>query len=120
MKDGYSGEFVSHSGPITWMADSSEQNGCPTLVGLLGGHLAVTFGKLPEEDLKAAILDQITTIFGSWALEPTGILLKIWQTQPFEQGATVCFPGIGTMQEFQTIRASHGPIHFAGTETSIR
>ena len=120
LKDGYSGEFVSHSGPITWMADSSEQNGCPTLVGLLGGHLAVTFGKLPEEDLKAAILDQISTIFGSWALEPTGILLKIWQTQPFEQGATVCFPGIGTMQEFQTIRASHGPIHFAGTETSIR
>lgn len=120
LKDGYSGEFVSHSGPITWMADGSDQNGLPTLIGLLGGHLAVNWGKLPEADLEAAILDQISVIFGSWALEPNGFLVKIWQNEPFEQGGTVCFPGIGTMREFASLRKSHGPIHFAGTETSMK
>merc|ERR1712141_67001 len=120
LQDGFSGEFVSHGGPITWMIDGTDQNGVPTLVGLLGGHLAVTWSTLQDSDLKASILDQISVIFGSWALEPTGIILKVWQAQPFIEGGSVCFPGIVTMQEFHNIRKSHGPIHFAGTETSIK
>ena len=39
LEDGYSGEFVSHGGPITWMIDGTDQNGVPTLVGLLGKNL---------------------------------------------------------------------------------
>ena len=80
----------------------------------------MTWSTLQDSDLKASILDQISVIFGSWALEPTGIILKVWQAQPFIEGGSVCFPGIGTMQEFHNIRKSHGPIHFAGTETSIK
>ena len=39
LEEGYSGEFVSHGGPITWMIDGTDQNGVPTLVGLLGKNL---------------------------------------------------------------------------------
>jgi monoamine oxidase len=121
LENGFSGEFVSNGGPITWLTDGSSQNSVPTLVGLLGGRLAVFWSRVPEEDLKVAILDQLSVIFGgSWALEPTGMVIKNWQDEPFIAGGTVCFPAIGTMHEYSSIRASHGPIYFAGTETATQ
>ena len=71
-ENNFSGEFISHGSPITWMTDASYQNKVPTLVGFLGGHQAVAWSKFDEGDLKVAILDQLSIIFGDWALEPTG------------------------------------------------
>ena len=73
-ENNFSGEFISQGSPITWMADVSYQNQVPTLVGFLAGHHAVSWSQFDEEDLKVAILDQLSLIFGEWALEPTGML----------------------------------------------
>jgi len=119
-ENNFSGEFISHGSPITWMTDASYQNKVPTLVGFLGGHQAVAWSKFDEGDLKVAILDQLSIIFGDWALEPTGVLIRNWSNEKFIEGGTICFPGIGTMIDLASIRKSHGPVHFAGTEVSAK
>jgi len=119
-ENNFSGEFISQGSPITWMADITYQNQVPTLVGFLAGHNAISWSQCDEEDLKVAILDQLSLIFGEWALEPTGVLIRNWTNEKFIEGGTICFPGIGTMIDLASIRNSHGPIHFAGTEMSTK
>jgi len=106
-ENNFSGEFISQGSPITWMADVSYQNQVPTLVGFLAGHNAISWSQCDEEDLKVAILDQLSLIFGEWALEPTGVLIRNWTNEKFIEGGTVCFPGIGTMIDLASIRNSH-------------
>ena len=116
----FSGDFMSFASPITWLADASYQNGTPTLVGFLAGHQAVEASKLSLEDFKSTVLDKLSTIFGSKALEPTSFEVKNWMEEKFIGGGTVCHPGSGAMINYASIRTPHGPIHFAGTETAIK
>jgi len=81
---------------------------------------AVKWGQVSEEELVAAILDQLSCIFGSWAREPAGFVLKNWNADPFVGGGPVAVPSIGSMFGYHAIRQSFGPIHFAGTETAIQ
>ncbi len=119
--ENFSGEFISHRGPISWLADTSYQNNVPTLTGFLAGQQAVTMSQLPENDLKVCILDQLSLIFGEWALEPTGFLIQNWfNDAKFIDGGPICLPAIGTMAFFANVRHSHGPIHFAGTESAAK
>ena len=102
----FSGDFISHGSPITWMCDVTYQNKTPTLVGFLAGHQAVAYSQMPQDDLKTAILDQLSIIWGEWALEPTGFLLENWLTDSdFIEGGPLCYPGIGTMIDWPSIRA---------------
>ena len=116
----YSGDFVSVVPPINWLGDSTDQNGIPTLVGFLSGHSAVEASKLSQADFKSAILEKLSTLFGSKALEPTNFEVKNWMDEKFIGGGTVCHPGSGAMINYSSIRTPHGPIHFAGTETAIK
>ena len=120
LENGFSGNFISNGSPITWLTDATYQNGVPTLVGFLAGYYAVQMSKSSENDLKVAILDKLSLIFDEWALEPTGFLLKNWLDEKFIEGGTICFPSIGTMAEMASIRSGHGPIYFAGSETSVK
>lgn len=115
----FSGDFISHGSPITWLTDASYQNKEPTLIGFLAGYQAVIWSKKPEEDLKSAILDQLSIIFeGEWALDPSGFLIQNWFTHSYESSGPLCYPAIGTMAEFSAIRTNHGPVHFAGSESA--
>ena len=49
-----------------------------------------------------------------------GVLIRNWSNEKFIEGGTICFPGIGTMIDLASIRKSHGPVHFAGTEVSAK
>jgi monoamine oxidase len=135
ISQGFSGEFLSNGGrntiltesgiaieggPITWVADGTTYSKVPMLVGSLGGKFAVKWGQVSEEELVAAILDQLSSIFGSWAREPAGFVLKNWNADPFVGGGPVAVPSIGSMFGYHAIRQSFGPIHFAGTETAIQ
>ena len=40
--------------------------------------------------------------------------------EKFIGGGTVCYPASGAMINYASIRTTHGPIHFAGTETAIK
>ena len=119
-EDDFSGDFLSFTSPVTWLTDATYVNGTPTLVGFLAGHQAVEASKLCLEDLKSAILDKLSTIFGSKALEPTSFEVKNWMDEKFIGGGTVCYPASGAMINYASIRTTHGPIHFAGTETAIK
>jgi monoamine oxidase len=135
ISQGFSGEFVSNGGknviltesgmaieggPVTWVTDGTPYSKVPMLVGALGGKLAVKWGQVSEEELVAAILDQLSSVFGSWAREPAGFVLKNWNADPFIGGGTVAVPSIGSMFGYHSLRQSFGPIHFAGTETAIQ
>ena len=76
--------------------------------------------QVPEEELQAAVLDQLSSIFGSWAGEPAGFVIKDWLRDPFASGGPGAYPSVGTMFAYHSLRRPFGPIHFAGTETAIQ
>ncbi len=121
-QDGFSGDFVSTEGPISWMVDATVTDGLPTLVALLGGRLAVKWASKGKAVMTAAILDLLSTIFESeeWPANYKSIEICAWQDEPDIQGGSLCVPSIGTMHEYSRLRANHGPIYFAGTETATR
>ena len=88
-ENNFSGEFISQGSPITWMADITYQNQVPTLVGFLAGHNAISWSQCDEEDLKVAILDQLSLIFGEWALEPTGINHQLFTSFPLKKNVPI-------------------------------
>ena len=92
----------------------------PLQISDIGGRLAVQWAEMGIDKLKNAILENLSTFFGTWAREPSGFILKDWQDEPFIGGATVCIPSVGSMHAFHAIRRPCGPIHFAGTETSVK
>ena len=75
---------------------------------------------MPEEELRGAILDQLSAIFGYWAREPAGFVIKNWLSDPFASGGPSAYPSVGTMFTYHALRQPFGPIHFAGSETAIQ
>ena len=59
-------------------------------------------------------------LFSNYQLLFLGVLIRNWSNEKFIEGGTICFPGIGTMIDLASIRKSHGPVHFAGTEVSAK
>jgi monoamine oxidase len=134
-RQGFSGQFLSNGGrktlvtesgvaldggPISWLVDGTPYSKVPMLVGFLAGKLAVEWSQVSEEELQAAILDQLCAIFGSWAREPAGFVIKNWSNDHFVHGAPSAHPAVGTLFAYHALRQSFGPIHFAGTETAIQ
>ncbi|MDK1386547.1 FAD-dependent oxidoreductase [Sinorhizobium sp. 8-89] len=78
---GLSGTAQSMVGPLAEVHDASTATGAAALFGFVG-IAADDRGRIGEEVLKKACVEQLGRLFGGEALRPRAVLLKDWSTDP--------------------------------------
>jgi monoamine oxidase len=117
---GLTGAAVSTVGPAKTTFDVSPLDGkIGGLLGFVGGDEARRYSGRPEA-LRAAVLDNFRTFFGSdKALHPTRFVIKDWTREQWTRGCPVAIAGPGVLTELgPALTAPVGRIHWAGTETA--
>jgi monoamine oxidase len=117
---GLSGQIGSDVGPVNSTFDSSPQDGSlGVLLGFVGGDSARAFKALALADRRAAVIENLVAAFGEQARTPTDYIERDWSEEPWTRGCPVGLlpPGI-LRANGAHLRSPHGPVHFAGTETS--
>jgi monoamine oxidase len=118
---GLSGQGVADSGLARVPYDNSPPDGSVgVFFSFIGGKRHGEWKALSPADRRARVLDDFVRFTGDErARTPTELLEKDWTTEPWTRGCPVGHfaPGVLSRHGAQ-LRAAHGAIHFAGTETS--
>ncbi len=95
----------------------------PSLVGLITGPAADRFQDLNDENKKAAVISQYSSMYCLDDIQPITCIIRDWTKS--EQYSGGCFAGVYPptanstfVTNFQELARPFGRIHFAGTETS--
>jgi monoamine oxidase len=117
---GLTGQAVSLEGPVKVTYDASPEDGRPgVLLGFIGGHEARIWQRRSVADRRAAALDCFARYFGEEARNPKQVVEINWASELWSGGCPVAVFQPGTLYDFgEALRAPHGRIHWAGTETS--
>lgn len=120
-ESGHSGEVVSDGQPIRAVFDDTSHDGAhPALLCFVLGDLARSFGLLPEDQRRAAIVAHLVRLFGAAAAAPRAYIDKDWVADPWSSGCYVGLMGPGLMTRAgAALRRPVGRLHFAGTETAV-
>ncbi|MCD0450867.1 FAD-dependent oxidoreductase [Actinocorallia sp. API 0066] len=118
--EGLTGQAVADSGAIDATFDNSPPDGSR---GILMGFVSQTNLRSlragSAADLTAACLASFTKLFGAQAGAPTRTAHQIWDDEPWSGGGPTGITAPGVLTEFgPALRAPHGLVHWAGTETS--
>ena len=119
---GYSGEAFSTHGLVRATFDDSSATGDhAALVAFVIGDRAREFSKVPPEDRRRLLLRELGRLHGPKAHHPTGLVDKDWITDEYSGG---CYVGVMPPRLLSEaaagLRAPHGLLHFAGTETAVQ
>ncbi|HWI71599.1 MAG TPA: FAD-dependent oxidoreductase, partial [Baekduia sp.] len=118
---GLSGQGVAADGLARVPYDNSPPDGSVgVFFSFIGGKLHSEWQALSPADRRARVLDDFVRFTGDErARTPTEFLEKDWTTETWTRGCPVGHfaPGVLSKHGAQ-LRAAHGRIHFAGTETS--
>ena len=103
-------------------ADSSRPSGTPgILASFVTASAAVAFQQLPDAEKRKAILDDLVAYWGPEAARPEELLWQNWNEESWSTGAFTSFVTPGAWTTYgQSWQESHGRIHWAGTEASMR
>lgn len=118
-EQGLSGEFVSDSAPFSPVFDHSPADGsCGILVGFFDGPDAMGWSGNPD-GRRRAVIESLVAAFGPAAATPVDYIDHDWIADPWSEGCYVGLPAPGALTELgRALRARHGRVHFAGTETA--
>jgi len=95
--------------------------GIYVLAGFFDGDAALAYTELSPDERRAAILREVADWFGEEALSPLDLVERDWTRERWSQGCYGGYMAPGTLTTYgPALRWSHGPIHWAGTETSSR
>jgi monoamine oxidase len=116
--DGLSGQATSDTGPIKVTYDNSPPGGRPgVLLGFLEGRHARELGRMTTDDRRAAVIDCFTRLFGPRAARPERYVERLWAEEEYSRGCYGCHMPTGVWTGYgHALRASIGPIHWAGAE----
>ncbi len=117
---GLSGQALSLRGPVSGVIDSSPRpGGRGILLGVVEAGAARALATWPAAQRRAAVLDELTRLFGPRAGRPAAYVEQDWAAEPFSRGgyAAVFPPGAWT-QYGHALRPPVGRVHWAGTETA--
>ncbi|KAJ6445382.1 Amidase [Purpureocillium lavendulum] len=119
---GLCGMLQSFAGPVTVTRDSSvDELGQFSLTCFCVGDWGRQLSKLSQAERFAAVVEHVTKTLGSAGSvpQPIGIEEHEWQWDQWSQGCPcpAAPPRVMTRLE-PALRASHGKIHFVGTETA--
>jgi monoamine oxidase len=119
-RDGLSGQAVTDEAPCHVTFDSSPPDGRPgILLGFAEADGARELAALPEPERRARVLGGFARLFGDAALAPRAYVDRFWAQEIWSRGCygAFCPPGLWT-RHGTAMRATVGPLHFAGTETA--
>ena len=118
--DGFSGEALNESGPVTMVFDNSPPDGSPgALVGFVGGADAHEFAKLGASERRAAVLGSFESLFGPPARAAERYIEQDWGAEEWSGGGPVAnFATGGWSASGGALREPVGPVHWAGAETA--
>jgi monoamine oxidase len=107
-------------GPANTTFDNSPPDGSVgVLFGFVGGKSAVAFEAMSPADRRAAVIENLVTVAGEQARNPTDYFEQDWSNEQWTRGCPVGHIGPGVLRANGAhLRSPHGAIHFAGTETS--
>ncbi len=112
---GLSGEAIASSGPVAVVFDDTTHDDAQAgLVAFVVGEAA------RSRPTERAILDALVRLFGADAGSPEGLVVQDWSLDRWSGGCPVSMvPPIQWPRQLATLRAAHGRIRFAGTETAV-
>jgi monoamine oxidase len=116
--EGLTGEGMSDTGPVRLTFDNSPPDGSPgVLLGFLEGRHARELGRVRPEERRAAVIDCFTRLFGPRAAAPDDYVERLWAEEEWTRGCYGCHMPTGGWTNFgEALRASVGPLHWAGAE----
>lgn len=119
---GYSGEAFSTHGLVRATFDDCSATGDhAALVAFVVGDRAREFSKVPPEDRRRLLLAELGRLHGPKAHHPTALIDKDWIADEYSGG---CYVGVMPprllTEAAAGLRAPHGLLHFAGTETAVQ
>jgi monoamine oxidase len=119
-EDGYSGESVTDSGPVTLTFDSSPRDGSAgVLLGFVGGPEARGLAALPPAERRAPVLACFERLYGPRAAKPLEYAEQTWAEEEWSGGGPTSNFGPGGWTACgDTLREPAGRVHWAGTETA--
>ena len=117
---GLSGSGVATDGAVRVMFDNSpDDEAVGVLLGFVGGSVWETYGRLPVDERRAAVLTGFARFVGKEALEPIDYVEHDWTLDEWTMGSPIASPTPGALTAYgSTIREPAGRVHWAGTETA--
>ena len=117
---GLSGQGVADVGVPTTTFDNSPPDGSVgVLFGFIGGYAHGAWSKLPPDQRRAQVLENLAAFVGDQARAPTGYIEQDWTTERWTRGCPVAHVAPGVLTKYGPwLRRSVGKVHFAGTETA--
>jgi monoamine oxidase len=89
------------------------------LFGFVGGASARAFEAMAPADRRAAVIENLVTVVGEQARNPTDYFEQDWSNERWTRGCPVGHLKPGVLHRHGAhLRTPHGPVHFAGTETA--
>lgn len=117
---GYSGEAFSTTGLVrATFDDCSPAGDHAALVAFVVGDRARELSRVPQEERRKLVLSDLGRLHGAAAHRPREYTDKDWLTDEWSGGCYVgLMPPQLLTQTATALRAPHGLVHFAGTETA--
>jgi monoamine oxidase len=117
---GLSGQGVADVGPANTIFDNSPPDGSlGVLFGFIGGSSHAPWAKLPADQRRAQVLENLAAYVGDAARSPTDYIEQDWTKERWTRGCPVAHTAPGVLTKYGPwLRRAAGKVHFAGTETS--
>ncbi|HEX8054772.1 MAG TPA: FAD-dependent oxidoreductase, partial [Thermoleophilaceae bacterium] len=117
---GLNGQVVSDTGPVQVTFDNSPPDGSRgVIMGFVEATTARRLDRTGPEERRRLVLENYASYFGEEALNATGYVEALWDSELWTRGCPVCAAPPGVLLDYgEAIRAPVGRIHWAGTETS--
>ena len=118
--DGYSGQANADDGAVRVTFDNCPPGGSPgILLGFLEGAQARRLSRTDPASRRREVLACFTRYFGPRAARPVDYIEQDWTSEPWTRGCYSAHFAPGAWTQFgPALRASIGPLHWAGTETA--
>lgn len=122
---GLNGNFFSYVGPITYGLDTSVPSLSQYSLALfVAGDFAEDWQALPDPEKEGAIVEHLATMVGEGLADQARDTLEVnfveWNKEEYIGGGPTNSMGPGMLRKYgDTLRASVGHLHFAGTETAF-
>lgn len=118
---GYSGEAFSTTGLVrATFDDCSPAGDHAALVAFVVGDRAKELTRVPQDERRKLVLAELGRLHGPAAHRPLEYVDKDWIADEWSAG---CYVGVMPpnllAQTATALRAPHGLVHFAGTETAV-
>ncbi|MGZ6897193.1 MAG: flavin monoamine oxidase family protein [Acidimicrobiia bacterium] len=119
-RDGFSGQSSQPGSPCEVTLDASPASGSPGVIASFTfGAVAERLDALDPGTRRRAVLDAMTTRFGSRAASPVELVETPWWTEPWTRGCSFAHLRPGILSRYgPLLREPFGLVHWAGTETA--